>query len=183
MTHSWCLVEYISIFERIMNKGSYKDSHLWHTEIITEKLQQWRLPEQYNSMINPQAGEQHRKFLALTFLSCLLRSEMSVWTLWAESYGLDLHSPSCAGSVVCWLLSLAVSSCFSCSESIKVQQHVLFTKVLSLYTFVFCVCFFSYCISFRRLINNSHITLQPKTGCPRKLSRVELVDGRPPVKN
>ncbi len=32
---------------------------------------------------------------------------------------------------------------------------------------------------------NSHITLQPKTGCPLKLSRVEpgqYLDGRPPGK-
>ncbi len=35
------------------------------------------------------------------------------------------------------------------------------------------------------LICHSHITLQPKTGCPLKLSRVELgqyLDGRPPGK-
>ncbi len=34
-------------------------------------------------------------------------------------------------------------------------------------------------------LNNSYITLQPKTGCPLKLSRVEpsqYLDGRPPGK-
>ncbi len=29
---------------------------------------------------------------------------------------------------------------------------------------------------------SSHVTLQPKTGCPLKLSRVEYLDGRPPEK-
>ncbi len=35
------------------------------------------------------------------------------------------------------------------------------------------------------MISHSHITLQLKTGCPRKLSRVEpgqYLDGRPPGK-
>ncbi len=41
------------------------------------------------------------------------------------------------------------------------------------------------CVIFEHLINGSHITLQPKTGCPLKLSRVETgqyLDGRPPEK-
>ncbi len=42
-----------------------------------------------------------------------------------------------------------------------------------------------YVVSNILVTNHSHITLQPKTGCPRKLSRAEpgqYLDGRPPGK-
>ncbi len=42
------------------------------------------------------------------------------------------------------------------------------------------------CVSGSVMFVGSHITLQPKTGCPLKLSRVEpgqYLDGRPPGKN